>query len=114
MPSNYARGAAFERKVQKHLEERGWTVVRAAGSHSPIDLVAIRHRGTIWLIQCRTTGDLTPTEWNHLKALEAPGVSAAVLCWRPAPGELVFRWLATPKSPGERRLNANLSQEVFP
>ena len=39
--TNYSRGAAFERKVKKVYEEKGYTVVRAAGSKGPIDLVAI-------------------------------------------------------------------------
>jgi hypothetical protein len=37
----YRRGADFERRVKARLEERGWTVFRTAGSHSPADLIAV-------------------------------------------------------------------------
>ena len=50
--SNYARGANFERRVKKMLEKDCWFVIRSAGSHSPVDLVAIK-RDEIKLIQCK-------------------------------------------------------------
>jgi len=39
MKSAYKKGASFERKVKKLLEEAGFTVVRSAGSHSGADLL---------------------------------------------------------------------------
>ncbi len=37
-----AKGTRLERVVKRHLEERGYIVIRAAGSHGPFDLVALR------------------------------------------------------------------------
>ena len=37
----YRKGAKYEYYVKKTLEEKGYLVVRSAGSHGPFDLVAI-------------------------------------------------------------------------
>ena len=39
---HYSRGANFERRVKKYYEDKGFLVLRSAGSHSPIDLFAMR------------------------------------------------------------------------
>jgi len=39
MKRPYKKGADFERRVKKLLEEAGYTVVRSAGSHSKADLL---------------------------------------------------------------------------
>jgi len=39
--SNYARGRKKEYKMQAHLREEGYLVVRSAGSKTPFDLIAI-------------------------------------------------------------------------
>ena len=42
MPNkNYVNGRNREYKIANTLRSKGWIVVRASGSHSPIDLVAI-------------------------------------------------------------------------
>jgi Holliday junction resolvase len=51
--SYYARGASQERRVRKHYEERGFYVVRAAGSKGLVDLVAIGD-GELHLVQCKS------------------------------------------------------------
>lgn len=38
----YARGRAKEYRVKKQLESEGWFVIRSAGSHSIVDLVAFK------------------------------------------------------------------------
>lgn len=53
MATNYSRGAAAERRVKKYFEERGFFVVRSAGSHSPVDLVALRD-GRVTLVQVKS------------------------------------------------------------
>lgn len=60
MPNlNYKKGSAFERKIQKHFESRGWFVIRSAGSHTPVDLVVLfknQHLTTEpLLIQCKSS-----------------------------------------------------------
>jgi len=48
--NSYRKGANFERKVKKLLEEEGFTVVRSAGSHSDADLL-VKELGIS--IQCK-------------------------------------------------------------
>jgi Holliday junction resolvase len=57
MITRYRKGADFERRVLKHLEKQGYVVFRAAGSKSPVDLVALRS-GEVMLVQCRVDGRL--------------------------------------------------------
>ena len=49
--SKYSKGAEFERRVKKHLESKGFFVIRAAAS-KPIDLVCIR-KGEVIVIECK-------------------------------------------------------------
>lgn len=63
--TNYETGRRFEYQVKHDLEERGYYCVRAAGSHSKVDVVAVK--GSICLfVQCKTDGAITPAEWNTL------------------------------------------------
>ena len=61
--SNYSRGAAFENQVKHDLERKGYQAFRVAGSHSPVDVLAIGH-GLIVYVQCKTNGVLRVEEWN--------------------------------------------------
>jgi len=38
---NYNNGARRERRIMKKLEQEGWFCIRSAGSHSPIDIIAM-------------------------------------------------------------------------
>jgi hypothetical protein len=53
--SKYQKGVRFERDVKRFFERQGFLVVRAAGSHSPVDLVCIS-AAIILLIQCKVVG----------------------------------------------------------
>ena len=58
MPNkNYLKGRAHEYNVKHLLEEAGYTVTRAAGSHSPFDLIATRTTDQteyeVWLLQLK-------------------------------------------------------------
>lgn len=66
--SNYRRRADFERRVYRYFEQRGYFVIRSAGSHSPIDLVALRW-GEVKLIQCKIDGVLSRVERAQLQEL---------------------------------------------
>lgn len=86
-----AKGAAFERRCRKDLEEAGWTVVRAAASKGPADLWAVRQengRSRMLVIQAKAGRQaMGPGEWNrfcqHAELIlatpivvdKAPGVS---------------------------------------
>ena len=57
MPNkNYVKGRRKEYKICKTLREKGYEIVqRTAGSHSPIDVIAIR-KGEILFIQSKPEG----------------------------------------------------------
>lgn len=56
MPNkNYITGRAYEYKAKKLLEEEGYTVIRAAGSHGPWDLMAVRGDDKVRCIQIKRT-----------------------------------------------------------
>ena len=40
---NYIRGVKLEREVQKIFRDAGWTAIRTAGSHSPWDVILVKH-----------------------------------------------------------------------
>ena len=65
MTTNYSRGTRFEYQVRDDLRQRGFVVVRSAGSHSPADLVAL---GDLvpWLVQAKRDGHLPETERQAL------------------------------------------------
>lgn len=65
MPNpNYLAGVRLEREIlhllKKHLNPKGYTIIRTAGSHSPVDIVVLKHiknKGRIreyFGIQCKT------------------------------------------------------------
>ena len=41
MNRNYKNGTAREYRIMKKLEKEGWFCIRSAGSHSPIDIIAM-------------------------------------------------------------------------
>ena len=50
--NRYAKGRRFEYRVKEWLEERGFYVVRSAGSKGIADLVALKDNQT-FLVQCK-------------------------------------------------------------
>jgi Holliday junction resolvase len=68
MVKRYCKGANFERRVKKELEEMGYFVVRAAGSKGKIDLVAIKPND-IKLVQCKTNGVVSRQDVDILKEM---------------------------------------------
>lgn len=67
MPNpNYKAGIRFEYEIinllKKHLPVERYTIIRTAGSHSPVDVVILRHidnkgRKRYFGIQCKTKKD---------------------------------------------------------
>lgn len=95
MPTNYSRGASAEYRAIEHLEGVGYFCVRSAGSHGPVDLVAIGPTG-IRLIQVKRVkeGFLSETERETAReALHAlpllPGVSRELWVWRDGDGWII-------------------------
>ncbi len=52
MRARYRRGAEYERRARKALEAAGYTVVRAAGSKGPWDLVAVNEQDPTERVRC--------------------------------------------------------------
>jgi Holliday junction resolvase len=65
--TNYAKGTRYEKKSRAWLEERGYWVVEARGSHGAADLVAINHDGVL-VIQCKSGRALGPKERGEVIA----------------------------------------------
>lgn len=61
--TRYSTGAAFEREVQRDMQSKGYHAIRAAGSHSPVDVYCISRYRLVY-IQCKTNGRVDPDEWN--------------------------------------------------
>jgi len=75
MNKNYKNGAARERRIMKKLEKEGWFCIRSAGSHGPIDIIAMRQNHLLGVleirfIQSKKTGYLDPQERMEKEALE--------------------------------------------
>lgn len=85
MSTMYARGADFERLVKKSYEEQGYLVIRSAGSHSPVDLVAMQ-KGLTVLIQCKLSGVLTKDDRAALKKVRAKTNYPTVLAYKNGQG----------------------------
>jgi len=59
MAKHYKTGVAFEYKIinllKKYLPAEKYTIIRTAGSHSPVDVVVLEHRGRKYFgIQCKS------------------------------------------------------------
>lgn len=59
----YAKGRAAEHAYKAMLEERGWWVVRSAGSHGPADLVALSKWRKPLLVQVKAGGKVYGKAW---------------------------------------------------
>ena len=54
MPNpRYESGRRFEYRQRDAWRERGYEVMRTAGSHGPYDLIAVHPRRPVVLIQCK-------------------------------------------------------------
>lgn len=56
MPNRrYQAGTRWEREIIKFYEKDGAVCTRAAGSHSPFDVIAVYPANRVALIQCKVT-----------------------------------------------------------
>lgn len=92
----YATGAKLENDVKNILFNDGWEAVRAAGSHGIVDVLAVKH-GTIWFIQCRKSGHLSPAEREELIILAKKHKAMPILVYKTREG-IVFEEIR-PKKP---------------
>lgn len=92
----YKKGASFENLVKDILVEDGWLAIRSAGSHSIIDVLAIKVDEK-WLIQCRTSGNLSGNERKELTILAEKHKATPILAYKKQ-GNIVFQEIK-PKEP---------------
>jgi len=97
--TSYSKGANFERRVAKFLTNRGWLVIRSAGSKSPVDLVALR-QGEVWLVQCKVDGYMLPAERLQLLGIAAENRVTAKIAYRDGK-ELIIKSISETKVGGE-------------
>ncbi len=77
--AKYRIGLIFEYEVRDWLRDRGWLVMRSAGSKSPVDLVAVRNNQVL-LVQCKKGTKPAKAERTNLSILEGrTGKSIQVL-----------------------------------
>jgi len=96
--SAYRRGAAAELRAARELEQTGHLVIRSAGSHSPVDLVAVGPAG-VRLLQVKIDSGmraLRPSELeavrDELRSIPRPhGVSVELWVGRVVSGR--FAWI---------------------
>jgi Holliday junction resolvase len=68
--TKYEKGRTFEYKIKTYLTRRGYFVVRAAGSHGPADLVAVRKGQRPVFVQCKK-GSATVGKEEHNELFRA-------------------------------------------
>ena len=72
MPNRrYEKGYRLELEAKKILEDMGYYVIRSAGSHSAVDLVAVEPLLVV-LIQVGTKGGKGKADIDRLKAVPCP------------------------------------------
>ena len=85
---NYVNGRAREYRLMRKLEAEGYVCFRQAGSHTKIDIIALRRLPKTFddgdlewrFIQSKATGYLAPAEREEKKALEDRlGISIEVI-----------------------------------
>lgn len=95
MASHYARGARVENQVADHLRERGYDVIRSAGSKGAADLVALSE-GEVLLIQVKIGASILPGPADRTRLMRIAGrnrLTRAVVAYRdPDSRTVAFRW----------------------
>ena len=81
MNLRYKKGYVFERQVMEKLIKDGYFVIRAAGSHGPFDLVAIRGFD-VKGIQCKLNGKITNEEISKMKYYGEKYGILPMLAWK--------------------------------
>lgn len=101
--SNYARGFRFEHRIREVLEAAGCLVVRSAGSHTAVDLIAVREAAPTLFVQCKAgKKGISPAEWNELFELAVRYKALPLAAIRPSPKTYEFRRLMARKDDGRR------------
>jgi hypothetical protein len=69
---NYARGYDTERRIIRELEQKGYFCIRSAGSHTKIDVVALKGQDILLVQSKRTKGKVYPSSYkSDIEELQA-------------------------------------------
>ncbi len=96
MTTQYKRGYNFELAVKKKWEERGYWVIRAAGSHGKADLVALINDSDqclVYLIQCKLKGAISLQDREELSKLAFDLGCTSVLAYKDNNNVYKEEWL---------------------
>jgi Holliday junction resolvase len=85
--NQYQRGARVEREVQKWLEARGFTTMRAAGSKGKIDVMAIRDDEQLFIQVKISDGLIKPAERRELIRLGRMAGATPLVAYKEETGE---------------------------
>jgi Holliday junction resolvase len=88
--TNYSNGANFERAVKKDLQAHGWFVVRAAGSHGPVDLTAQAPGPIVAWVQCKRDGKMSLVDRRALGVLSLTFHAIPVLAFKDDDGSIQY------------------------
>ncbi len=79
--NQYRKGREREYRTMRLLEAAGYTAFRMAGSHSPVDVIAVDALG-VRLVQVKSgRANVTPLEREALKQITRPP-NSTVEVWR--------------------------------
>lgn len=104
MVNRYNAGREFEYRTRDHLTSEGYWVMRAAGSKTKADLIAIKP-GQVLFVQCKRDGKLPPAERIEVRRLASllPGIAVPILAYQKLrPSRVVYAEL-TGNGPKDRR-----------
>ncbi|GIV51988.1 MAG: hypothetical protein KatS3mg038_2509 [Candidatus Kapaibacterium sp.] len=93
--SNYTRGRRLEYDAQRLFEQRGYMVIRSAGSKSPVDLVCLHPSLPHLIVQCKYGANprLSKREREHLLALAREHRVCACIVTRKPREEIVVDYI---------------------
>ena len=83
--TNYEKGYRLELKAKQELIAKGYYVVRSAGSHGAVDLVAMKEKELL-LIQVGTYGSKDEQDYVKLLRVPAPNATREMWLWLPREG----------------------------
>ena len=99
MPNkNYISGRNFEYRVKKYLEQRGYYVIRSAGSKTPFDLIAIPTTDNlallpdVLLIQCKHGSKISKAEKIRIEEMQKRLMSkvTCIIAWSAVNKQIEF------------------------
>lgn len=103
MTNHYRSGRDFEHRVRTYLVAQGYTVIRAAGSKTKADLVAIK-AGQVLIVQCKRTALPAPAERREIIRIAEclPSVGLPIIARRGPRGTPVLLERLTGPRPSDR------------